>query len=383
MEALNKEDIVEDELEDYNTLEVSTKEDTEEDNVEYPDLQIKIERDQYSIFELKRKYDKGKILMDPSFQRNFVWKPKQKSELIESVIMGIPLPLIYLAEDKRGDLVVVDGRQRLTTFIDFLSNKFRINHLKILKKLNGKNFKDLEDEFPEYAFAVEDYQLIIEVIKYPTPDRVRFDVFDRVNRGGTILNKQEMRNALYQGKSTELLAKITKSDAFQNATGNCVSNERMKDSYIVLRAIAFLLLFDEKLVDSNGNKVTYKSDMEDLLGKTMDYLNGLTDIEISNMEQEFSNIMNNIYLDFGDNAFRMSGTLDKKKPINMTLFETIVYLYHLLDDKWEPNCAVDAITNLKNDSSFVKLLKSSIDSKKGVENRFKRMIDLYGEIVHD
>lgn len=380
---MSKEDILEDGLEDYHTLDISLEEDAEGESVEYPDLQIKIERDQYSIYELKRKFDKGKILMDPSFQRNFVWKPKQKSELIESVIMGIPLPLIYLAEDKRGDLVVVDGRQRLTTFFDFLSNKFRINHLKILKKLNGKNFKDLEDDFPEYAFAVEDYQLIIEVIKYPTPDRVRFDVFDRVNRGGTILNKQEMRNALYQGKSTELLAKITTSDAFQNATGNCVSNERMKDSYIVLRAIAFLLLFDGKLVDNNGNKVTYKSDMEDLLGKTMDYLNGLTDTELSNIKQEFSNIMDNIYSDFGDNAFRMSSTLNQKKPINMTLFETIVYLYHLLGDKWKPNCAVDAITNLKSDTSFVKLLKSSIDSKKGVENRFQRMIDLYGEIVHD
>ena len=376
---MSKEDIVEDGLEDYNTLEVSL----EEDNVEYPDMQIKIERDQYSIFELKRKFDKGKILMDPSFQRNFVWNMKQKSELIESVIMGIPLPLIYLAEDKKGNLVVVDGRQRLTTFFDFLSNKFRINHLKILKKLNGKNFKNLEDEYPEYAFAVEDYQLIIQVIKYPTPDRVRFDVFDRVNRGGTPLNKQEMRNALYQGKSTEVLAKITGSDAFKNATGNCVPNKRMKDSYIVLRAIAFLLLFDEKLVDNNGNKVTYKSDMEDLLGKTMEYLNGLTDIEIFNMEQEFFDIMNNIYLDFGDNAFRMSGPLDKKKPINMTLFETIVYLYHLIGDKWKQYCAVDPITNLKNDLSFVKLLKSSIDSKKGVENRFNRMIDLYGEIVHD
>lgn len=374
---------MEDELEDYNTLEVSSEDNTEMDNVEYPDMQIKIERDQYSIFELKRKYDKGKILMDPSFQRNFVWNTKQMSELIESVIMGIPLPLIYLAEDKKGDLVVVDGRQRLTTFFDFLSNKFRINHLKILKKLNGKNFKDLENDFPEYAFAVEDYQLIIQVIKYPTPDRVRFDVFDRVNRGGTRLNKQEMRNALYQGKSTELLAKITMGDAFQNATGNCVPNKRMKGSYIVLRAIAFLLLFDEKLVDNNGNKVTYKSDMEDLLGKTMDYLNELTDIEISNMEQEFSNIMNNIYLDFGDNAFRMSGSSDKKKPISMTLFETIVYLYHLLGDKWKQYCAVDAITTLKNDSSFVQLLKGSIDSKKGIKNRFERMIDLYGEIVHD
>ena len=86
---------MEDELEDYNTLEVSSEDNTEMDNVEYPDMQIKIERDQYSIFELKRKYDIGKFFMDPSFQRNFVGNSKQMSELIESGIMGIPLPLIY------------------------------------------------------------------------------------------------------------------------------------------------------------------------------------------------------------------------------------------------------------------------------------------------
>ena len=111
------------EIEVYNTISVQNEENDAEDNI-YPNTSIKIDKDQYSIFELKRKYDKGKICMDPSFQRNFVWKSRQMSELIESVIMGIPLPLIYLAESENGDLIVVDGRQRLTTFFKFLNNEF-------------------------------------------------------------------------------------------------------------------------------------------------------------------------------------------------------------------------------------------------------------------
>ena len=92
------------EIEVYNTISVQNEENDAEDNI-YPNTSIKIDKDQYSIFELKRKYDKGKICMDPSFQRNFVWKSRQMSELIESVIMGIPLPLIYLAESENGEKI--------------------------------------------------------------------------------------------------------------------------------------------------------------------------------------------------------------------------------------------------------------------------------------
>ena len=120
-------------LEDYNTVDINieAEEKEQDENTDnYPNLSIKIEQAQYSIFELKRKYDKDRICIDPDFQRNLVWTNKQKSELIESVIMQIPLPLIYLAENEDGKLVVVDGRQRLTTFFQFLDNEFRLKDLK-------------------------------------------------------------------------------------------------------------------------------------------------------------------------------------------------------------------------------------------------------------
>ena len=197
-------------LEDYNTVDINieAEEKEQDENTDnYPNLSIKIEQAQYSIFELKRKYDKDRICIDPDFQRNLVWTNKQKSELIESVIMQIPLPLIYLAENEDGKLVVVDGRQRLTTFFQFLDNEFRLKDLKILPQINGMNFNELEEShlYSRYVTIIEDTQLVVQIIKYPTKDRVRFDIFDRVNRGGTPLNKQEMRNALYQGNATKLL----------------------------------------------------------------------------------------------------------------------------------------------------------------------------------
>ena len=222
---------------------------------------------------MKRRYDRGNICLDPDFQRNEVWNTRQKSELIESVVMGIPLPLIYLAETMEGKLVIVDGRQRLTTFFKYLDNEFALNSLKIMTELNSCKFRDLENDVKKskYAAEIEDFQLVIQIIKYPTPDRVRFDIFDRVNRGGTPLNNQEMRNALYQGSATKLL------NEFKDATGHSVSPLHMKDKYIILRAISFYLWEKKLLKKKNGETVVYRSDIEEFLGYSMEYLNWADD----------------------------------------------------------------------------------------------------------
>lgn len=93
------------------------------------------------------KYEKRKeLIIDPDFQRHDVWKQRQKSELIESILMGIPIPLMYLFEDKNGKKQVVDGRQRISAILDFLEGKFKLNNLRILKQFNGCCFADLDFE---------------------------------------------------------------------------------------------------------------------------------------------------------------------------------------------------------------------------------------------
>lgn len=94
------------------------------------------------------------------------WNQRQKSELIESVIMGIPLPLIYLAENEDGKLVVVDGRQRLSTFFEFLDDKFKLKNLKILSQINGMSMKEMDADpvYSRYATTIEDTQLVVQII---------------------------------------------------------------------------------------------------------------------------------------------------------------------------------------------------------------------------
>ena len=96
----------------------------------YPNAEVRISRMQYSLLHLKRLYeDRGELIIDPDFQRGNVWNIRQRSELIESIIMGIPLPIIYLFESIDGRKQVVDGRQRITAIIDFLNDKLRLTEV--------------------------------------------------------------------------------------------------------------------------------------------------------------------------------------------------------------------------------------------------------------
>ncbi|GAQ19128.1 hypothetical protein OPHB3_3087 [Oceanobacillus picturae] len=297
------------------------------DNI-YPEANIKVERDQYSIFELNRKYQKNQLILDPEFQREAVWKKEQQSELIETVLMGIPLPVFYLNETKEGKLVVVDGKQRLTTFFAFFNNDFKLKNLKILRQCNDLKFKDLEEKLQA---NLEDFQIIAQVIKPPTPDRIMFDIFDRVNRGGTSLNNQEMRNALYQGKSTELIQALINSEKFKKVTCNSINSTRMKDRYLVLRFISFYLLNEGLLVDDNNNFIDYKNDIDEFLGKSMEFLNKRNDEEINSIKRNFEKTMQNNLLIFKDNAFRRLPSGERKNPINMILFDAFGYLFTQFD----------------------------------------------------
>ncbi|WP_066301020.1 DUF262 domain-containing protein [Bacillus sp. FJAT-29937] len=319
------------ESEDDNFLSVRNQQDT--DNI-YPQANIKVERDQYSIFELNRKFERNQLVLDPDFQREAVWKKDQQSELIETVLMGIPLPIFYLNETKEGKLVVVDGKQRLTTFFAFLNNDFKLKNLKILRECNGMYFKDLEEKLQA---NLEDFQIIAQVIKPPTPDRIMFDIFDRVNRGGTSLNNQEMRNALYQGKSTELIQSLINSEIFKVVTCNSINSTRMKDRYLVLRFVSFYLLNEGLLMDENNKPVEYKNDIDEFLGKSMEFLNKRNDVEINNIKSNFEKSMQNNLLIFEGNAFRRLPNGDRKKPINMILFDAFGYLFTQFDTSFCKN----------------------------------------------
>lgn len=318
----------------------------------YPNAEVRVEKAQYSTMHLKRLVEERKeLVIDPDFQRNDVWSTKQSAELVESILMGIPIPTIYLFEMKDGTKQVVDGRQRISAILGFLNDKFSLKDLKILPQCNGKNFSGLDAKMQG---IFEDYQLSFYIIQPPTPERVKYDIFDRVNRGGTRLTNQEMRNALYKGPSTILLKELAASSVFLNATGRGINSKRMKDQYIILRSIAFYLLKKKQheVLEQNGESIEYKSDMDDFLAKIMIFLNEKASKDLlEDCKNTFYKAMDNCYKVLGRDAFRFDSESNNRRPINMPLFEVLMFVF--------------SDENLMEDVDY---------TKKGVEN-FKRKFD--------
>ena len=332
----------------------------------YPDAVVKISRDQYSAFEIKRMAEEtNELVIAPPFQRKLVWTPKQRCELIESMLMGIPIPVVYVFEDENGKKQVVDGRQRISTMISFMNNGFSLERLKMLPAFNGNKFKDLE---PIYKSKVERYQIPVYVIEPPTPERVKYDIFDRVNRGGTLLNSQEMRHALYVGHATELLQELSVSKPFKDATGHGIKPTRMRDEYVILRFFAFYLLRKRQL------NFSYKSNMDDLLAATMKRINQMETPEREALKQVFLSAMERSHAVLGADGFRFAPTNVNRRPVNMALFEVIAYFFAVTDTaSLDPVALKGSLNNLKRTLDQSGAFTSRVDSSTSVEYRFEKV----------
>lgn len=321
MDKINQENINRPVVENEDEIDINK----EEDSAIYPMNSIQVDKGFYTAYELKRRYDAEpkRIILDSDFQREDVWDNIRKAELIESILMGLPLPVFYFNQDKYGRLIVVDGRQRLTALFEFMNNKYKLKKLKILKEHNEKLFTELS---PVLQARIEDYQIQAHVIMPPTPDRIKFDIFDRVNRGGMQLNKQEIRNALYQGHATQFLKRIVEKNIFTLATGNAFLHEkRMKDKYLITRFLAIYMYLNNYILDDSGNIYEYRGDIDDLLGRTMERINRMENAELTELENVVTNALEKSYFYLGEDAYRLRRNV-KRTPINMNVFETVMYI---------------------------------------------------------
>ena len=204
---------------------------------DYPLDEMLIRSDNRAVHDVIRRIGQGRFVMDPDFQRDFIWPEDKQSKLIESVLMRIPLPVFYLAEDVEGGMVIVDGLQRLSTFDRFLKDKLKLR-LADRSDLNGKTFSELH---PKFQNRVEDCNLIFYIIDSKVPERARLDIFERVN-GGVPLTRQQMRNSLFMGKATRFLKKEAQTEIFRQATGGSLGTSSMRDREFVNRFCAFQIL---------------------------------------------------------------------------------------------------------------------------------------------
>ena len=267
-----------------------------------------IRNENRTVHEVLRRIHEGRYVMNPDFQRDFIWDDEKQSKLIESVIMRIPLPVLYLAEDEEGRMIVVDGLQRISTFKRFFDNELKLK-LKDRAELDGKRFRELS---PKLQNRIEDCNLILYIIDSQVPERARLDIFERVN-GGVALTRQQMRNCLFMGQATRFLRDEARTELFLDATGRSLNSKTMRDREFVNRFCSFQILDIRE----------YKGDMDDFLAMALKRMNG-DSVVLENLSNQFRmTLNNNLYL-FGKHAFRKYTRLQENRSVlNASLWDVM------------------------------------------------------------
>lgn len=199
----------------------------------------------WTVSTIVQQIERNNIQLDPDFQRRAAWDPKRRSQLIESLIIGLPIPNVVLAEDKigRGKFIVIDGKQRLSTIFDFLSDQsprpFKLRGLTIRDDLNGMSFKDIQKKSPNDALFLENAPIRTVVIRNWPNDYFLYVIFDRLNSGSLPLSAQELRRALIPGPFLSYIDDYLEGSApAKEALGFSSLDRRMRDSELVLRFFA-------------------------------------------------------------------------------------------------------------------------------------------------
>lgn len=202
----------------------------------------------WTIETLHSQIKKGNIDLQPGFQRRVAWDDVRKSRLLESIIVGMPVPNIVLAENRehRGRLIVIDGKQRLASTSEFLDGRYKLRGLDIRKDLNNKSFDELPQEDREY---LENATLRSSVIRNWNDENFLYAIFFRLNSGSLPLSPQELRKALVGGNLIDAIESyLLGSDPFKSLFGDGL-DKRMRDSELVLRFLAF----DRELNEYRGD----------------------------------------------------------------------------------------------------------------------------------
>lgn len=345
--------------------------DPDDDGTTYPLEDMMVRPETRTVSEVVRRINNQRYIMNPGFQRDFVWDDKKASKLIESCVMRIPLPVFYVAENPDGRITVVDGLQRLTVFRRFLNDEFSIklgdNH-----SLNDLRFSDLPVDVQE---RVEDTQLTLYILDRRAPDRARLDIFERVN-GGVVLTRQQMRNAIYFGPGTRWLERMADHDTFLTATDRTLKRKTMRDREVINRFAAFYMF---------GYAQYVKGDMDDFLAQAVIAMNRASSTTLDQMENAFISSMTRNFQLFGQHAFRKSLTANsggRRTPINISLFDVLSTAFTTITDATlsaSRSIIRSRLQALVEDERFLNAITYSTNSTRQVNTRFEMTNDALSE----
>lgn len=269
----------------------------------------------------------GELILDPEFQRRAnIWSNARKSGLIESILLRIPLPSLYVSEDKDGVYTVVDGLQRLCAIAHFVNveslnvaakvklEPLQLMGLQALGEYKDAFYKDLPRPLQR---RINETELTMHVIRPGTPTDVKFNIFARLNQGGMPLTAQEIRNAIYPGDWKAHVRSLSESENFLRATERKIKKERMDDWELIIRFIAYYELARKGLKRPSIQR------LDEFLNQTVKDTKEWSDAKWEIVSAAFEKAMAAAPKVFGKHAFRKYyGYTEYRNPVNRGLFES-------------------------------------------------------------
>lgn len=292
------------------------------------------------VSDLVESIHNGEMVLDPDYQRNYVWDNKRASLLVESILLNVPIPVIYVAEDEEGKWLVVDGLQRLYSLRRFFDNEFKLSGLELLKELTGEQFSTLNSKAQR---ILRNGIIRVIVIKAESHPEIKYDIFQRLNRGSVKLNEQELRNCMYRGSLSTLLKELCEYPPYLQALGQKKPHFRYNDAELALRFMALYSGYNP----ATGKVEGYSSKMKTFLNGFMEKNKKIKESDINKLRKDFKETIDKAVSIFPAPCFRRvipdTGAMDSRT--NRAIMDAILVSFAAIP-KTKLDRHADAIKDL-------------------------------------
>ena len=353
---------------------------------------VKTQNVEYDLETLVKRIKNKSIKLDPDYQRRHRWPVETSSKLIESLILNIPLPVIFISQDVDVDdeveeatarYTVIDGQQRLTAIYDFLRGSYPLEGLEILEELNGSHYKDLP---PFLTRRLEERTVKCLRIDSTVDAQVKFDIFERLNTGSVKLEAQELRNATVRGPFNDLTKELAKLESFRRLIqvdirrpDESVKVQKMEDAELVLRFFAL----------RGARYLALKKGFKEFLTASQKEFNEWDEDALDEARLSFTTYMNFLYEKLGSTAFSKfkveAGSLKKMSSFNAAVYDAVAIglanTFSIEEITARPNAVArkfnDFQVTLFGDDDFFSAVSGSVNDAAKVQGRIEAMADFF------
>ena len=311
----------------------------------------------------------------PRFQRRYVWNNKLASLLVESILLNVPIPPIYMSQNDNMELDIIDGQQRVFSLYRFWDNQFKLEKLEVLTELNGSKYFELERPV---QLKLGNHSLRCVVITNESHPEIKFEVFQRLNTNTMPLNAQELRNCVYRGALNDLLEELSVFKPWLDIIGRKIPDKRMRDEELILRFFSYQLL---------GLK-SYRTPLKHWLNDAAAMGMKLDEKKIEKLRDLWTSTIEKCLLLFDMNECfrRPAGIGAKRVAINRALMDLTMYQIAKTDRGVVQNKREEfrkAYNAICRDEEFDDLISRSIDHKSRVLRRFELWNQRFSKMLEE